>query len=215
MTGPFVSWKTATGKLVRNLVGHTGSLGVAFSQDGKLIASAGFDKTVRAPDAATGREKITLRGHTDTVWSVAFSPDPESTRLVSASTRRRESGTPLRSPNMWVQDSSHSPDTATESTAGKLAANCTSFDFPILAVTYSLAGRRVASGGSDRAVKVWDARMGTSLQTLSGHEGAVHGVAFSPDGKSPCLGELGPHAERLGLGLGPGEAVRRPRARSC
>jgi WD40 repeat protein len=48
---------------------------VAFSPDGKTLASAGWDNTVKLWDAATCRKLHTLEGHTDNVYSVAFSPD--------------------------------------------------------------------------------------------------------------------------------------------
>src|SRR5262249_39663519 len=50
-------------------------LAVAFSPNGKLVASGSGDRTVRLRDPATGQGRGTLKGHSDWVWSVTFSPD--------------------------------------------------------------------------------------------------------------------------------------------
>src|SRR5437762_9268008 len=66
------------------LKGHTAIVySVAFSPDGKILATAGFDNIVKLWDFATGKELRTLTGHTGAVYCVAFSKD--GTQLASSS----------------------------------------------------------------------------------------------------------------------------------
>ncbi|MCA1600297.1 MAG: hypothetical protein LC776_01185, partial [Acidobacteria bacterium] len=82
-TGQIRLWDVASGSLVGDLKGHgKGVTEVAFSRDGRLLASGGTDNTIRIWDLATKRELRTLTGHTSNIESIDFSPD--SRLLASA-----------------------------------------------------------------------------------------------------------------------------------
>jgi tRNA A-37 threonylcarbamoyl transferase component Bud32 len=154
-------WQRMSHRELLTLHGHTHGTGVAYSPDGRHLASWSEDNTVRVWDAAGGQELRTLQGHTGTVSEVTYSPDGR--RLASAGF----DGTV----RVW------------DAAGGQELLALKGHRDRVRGVAYSPDGRQLASAGNDRTVRVWDAAGGQELRTLKGHTGVVVGVAYSPDGR--------------------------------
>ena len=138
-------------------------LAVAYSPDGKMLASSGSsDGTIQLWDVETGKQLSTLKGHTEMVDTLVFSPD--STTLVSGS----------RDDTLRVWDLN----------AGRMLRKLSGHSNDIRSVVFSTDGKMLASGSKDSSVRLWDAKTWRFLPTLRGHYFGVRGAAFSPNGKT-------------------------------
>jgi eukaryotic-like serine/threonine-protein kinase len=182
-------WDTATGRVVLSLGGKGGSpaipgvWSVAFSPDGQRIVTGGQDKLAKVWDAETGQELLAL-DHANAVLSAVFSPDG---KLIAAGVgwygEQR-----VGEVKVW--------DTATGQLRFTLQAT------PAWAVAFSPDGKRLATGGANGAVKLWNAATGQEILALKRHRGGVSGVAFSRDGRRLVTGSHDKTAKVWDTGTG-------------
>ena len=144
--------------------------GLAYSPDGRWLASASFDRTILLRDTATGRVKRVLQGHTAPVIAVAFSKDGRT--VVSAS----HDGT-LR---LWPVAKDEKP-LIVEAKLGQPA---------IQAMAVSPDGRFVAAGAETGLIKLWkwgEWAKPVEFPALTGKV-KIRSLAFSPDGELLACG---------------------------
>jgi WD40 repeat protein len=137
---------------------------LALSPDGRRLASETPDGTIKVWDTATGRETLTLTGHTGHITNLAFSPDGH--RLASTSHDKTV--------KVW--------DAAT----GQQTLTLTGHTGPFRSLAFCFDGHRLAFAGDDGTIKVWDTATGRETLTLTrprSPDGFVARVALSPNGQ--------------------------------
>jgi WD40 repeat protein len=187
-------WDLRTRKKLTDFAGHKGWVGsVAFSPDGKTIASSSSDKSLRLWDVATGKELAVL-DDSRRIESLTFSPDGAT---LTGSVW----------PTEGFEETNYDPFPGTvllwDVKERKVRTKLEGHASPAFQVAFSPDGTIIAavSGVWDTKagefqgwyktgeIKLWDAATGKAKQTLTGHKGGrINAVAFSPDGKTLATG---------------------------
>ena len=201
----------SVGEIVSKELGH-------YNPTSRTLASASDDQIVRLWDVDTG-QRHKLRGHTDLVMSVSFSPNSQLLASGSGDEERAVrlwnvgNGECLNtllghtnrifsvafSPNGQLLASSSADQTVKiwRVSDGKclktLQDHHTNW---VWSVTFSPNGQLLATGSLDRTLRLWSVDTGECLNTLQGHTSGVFSVVFSPDGQL-LVSSSGDHTVRL------------------
>ena len=166
-------WDSNTGDELQTLVSHRRKvIGVAFSSDGNRVVTGSTDQTLRTWNVHTGKLIETDNTH-DSLECVTYSPDGTKIACGGVLGLRTIFDRGFRV-FIYSADPLRLQRTLTGNTEVKI-------DF-IYSVVFSSDSQRIATGGTEGKVRIWDAHTGKALTALP-QEQTIASIAFSPDGK--------------------------------
>ena len=186
---------------------------IAFSPDGKLLATGSNDNLVRLWDVSTGKQEKTLIGHRREIFSVVFSSN--GNKLVSASPGEISiwdvtTGTHIQTIEQFTgqtsgisfidnslilavlpYDEERKIIKLTDFITGKQLWSTKKYQKQFRDVSFSSDGDFLAASDREKTIYLWNAKTGEHRETLHGHTALIDSLAFSPDGCNSCHRELG------------------------
>lgn len=199
------------GSIIFNYQGHTQQvLAVAWSPDGKRIASGSRDGTVQVWNALTGTNVYIYYGHSNAVSALAWSPDSrfiasaswdKTVQVWNAATGQHhltyQGHTADVNAVVWSPDghfiASASTDTTVQvwnSTTGQQRLTYRGHTASVTSLTWSPDSQDIASASEDTTAQVWNATTGQHLLTYRGHTKTITSIAWSPDGHAIASGSI-------------------------
>lgn len=197
-------------KLVRTLRGHTDYISlIAWSPNGRILASSSADGTIQLWDVETGESLRTIKGNKRGVWCIAFDPTGEilasgdddcvklwetnSGNLLNILEMNTEGAVSLAFDPMGRMLASGTFDKTVklwEATSGKLLHTLKGHSKSVGIISFDPTGHTLASGSPDGTVKLWEVASGKLLHILKSHAGVVDSLAFDPKGHTLAIGSV-------------------------
>ena len=165
-------WDAATGEEVLSVPAHgdgvsgglfQGTLDVAYSPDGSRLATAGADGLAKVWDAATGELLLTFAEHTDSLHSLAYSPDG---RYIATTSDENDA-----SVKVW------------DAQTGQVVYSLEGHPVRVWGLDFSPDSRYLVTGGARGIIKMWDMTTGQEVYTVFDESDHIGSVVFAPDGE--------------------------------
>lgn len=141
----------------------------AFNKNGDKFITGSYDRTCKVWDTITGKELLSLEGHKNVVYTMAFNV-PFGDKIVTGSFDRTA--------KIW------------DSNSGDLLHTLTGHSMEIVCLSFDPNGYLLATGSMDGTAKIWDVETGQEIYTLRGHTAEIVSLQFNSDGDSILTGSF-------------------------